>query len=181
MKKYKCGLYVGRFQPLHLGHYNVISQMFEECETVIVAVGSAQECGTERNPFSYGLRASLISRTFMAYYNRLIVIPVDDREHPSNDPSWGDYLFDIVKKYTGLTPDVIYEGEEAERSTWYDNHDIHVETISRTIVKISGTEVRQSLLTGCEEAFCIKTPYAVSFEYEKLREELLKCYNSQKM
>ena len=178
--KHKCGLYVGRFQPLHMGHYKVIRQMLKECETVIVAVGSAQECGTVRNPFSYGLRAALISRTFPHNYDRLIVIPVDDRTHPSNDPSWGDYLFDIVKKYTGLTPDAVYEGEEVERSTWYDNHNIHVEVISREICKVSGTEVRRYLRNGDEDNFLLKTPYIISYEYKKLREELLKCYNSQK-
>ena len=47
MMKHKCGLYIGRFQPLHIGHTSIISKMLDECEQVIVAVGSAQESGTE--------------------------------------------------------------------------------------------------------------------------------------
>jgi nicotinamide mononucleotide adenylyltransferase len=31
-KKYKCGLYIGRFQPIHIGHEAIIRQMFDECE-----------------------------------------------------------------------------------------------------------------------------------------------------
>lgn len=175
MKKYKCGLYIGRFQPLHMGHYDVIDRMIDECDTVIIAVGSAQEYGTERNPFSYGLRASLIFKSFSWAYPGIIIIPVPDREHPANDPSWGDYLLNTVKTYTGLTPDVIYEGKEDERTHWYDNHNISIVSIARSIMPISATEVRRALLDGDKYKFCMKTPISVSIRYEKLREEILKC------
>lgn len=180
-KKYKCGLYIGRFQPIHWGHYSIIESMIMECETVIVAVGSAQECGTERNPFSYGLRASMISKVFSWANQTLVVIPVVDREHPSNDPSWGDYLLETVKTFTGLTPDVIYEGEETERSNWYDNYDIPVVRISRSLLKTSGSEVRQLLLEDKRREFEYKVPLALRYNkmYDKLRKELLQCYNLQ--
>lgn len=177
MKKYKCGLYVGRFQPLHMGHYDIINTMIHSCETVIIAVGSAQEYGTKRNPFSYGLRASLIFKSFGWAFPHVMVVPVPDREHPSNDPSWGDYLLNTVKTYTGLTPDVIYEGIEAERSTWYNNYDIPIERFHREYIKISSTEIREALFRGDYDAVTTKTPFAVSSNYEKLREEILKCYS----
>lgn len=176
MKKYKCGLYVGRFQPLHIGHYDIIDRMINECDTVIIAVGSAQEYSTKRNPFSYGLRASLIFKSFSWACPNIIIIPVPDREHPANDASWGDYLLNTVKTYTGLTPDVIYEGTETERTHWYDNYNIPIVNIQRSILPISATELRQALLNGEEDEFRSKTPYIVGASYNKLREEILKCY-----
>ena len=74
MKKYKCGLYVGRFQPLHVGHTSIISKMFDECEVVIVAVGSAQESGTVRNPFDFATRSRWIAETFSGRKNHILHI-----------------------------------------------------------------------------------------------------------
>ncbi len=179
-KKYKCGLYVGRFQPLHFGHYNIIDIMLRNCETVIIAIGSAQEWGTERNPFSYARRASLIFKSLSWAHKQLLIVPVPDREHPSNDPSWGDYLLNTVKTYTGLTPDVIYEGEEIERSNWYDNHDIPVVKVSRSIIRTSSTDIRRALRDDDVEYVLEYAPTGVYLQYEELRKELLKCYNSPK-
>ena len=77
--KFKCGLYVGRFQPLHIGHTSIIDRMLEECEEVIVAVGSAQESGTERNPLSYPFRQLIITETYYEYLGRLYIVPISDR------------------------------------------------------------------------------------------------------
>ncbi|MCJ7698989.1 adenylyltransferase/cytidyltransferase family protein, partial [Candidatus Bathyarchaeota archaeon] len=36
------GLYVGRFQPFHLGHLCAVKKILGEVDEVIVAIGSAQ-------------------------------------------------------------------------------------------------------------------------------------------
>ena len=36
MKKYKLGMYLGRFQPFHNGHKAIVDKMLEECEEVVV-------------------------------------------------------------------------------------------------------------------------------------------------
>lgn len=179
MEKYKCGLYIGRFQPLHNGHVSIIRQMAKECETIIIAIGSATECGTKRNPFSYALRAGMVHELFVQSgpsYENFYVIPIADREHPSNDPSWGNYFIDRVKVYTGLLPDVIYEGVEDDRKNWYDNVAIPVKRVCRSKVPISGTKVREYLLNDDRTSFNLVTPFTTHVIYEKLREELLRCY-----
>lgn len=178
-KRYKCGLYVGRFQPLHDGHAYVIEKMFQDCETVIIAVGSAQEYGTQRNPFSYCLRATLIYKAFTFFYPNLLVMPVLDRAQPSNDPSWGDYLLRAVKTFAGLTPDVIYEGEEIERNNWYNNSGIPVVRVSRSVVPISATKIREAII-NCDDKWLLdNVPWTVYNVRNNLRKELLKCYNLQ--
>ena len=146
-KKYKCGLYIGRFQPIHIGHESIIRKMFDECEKVIIAVGSAQESGTERNPFTFEQRADLIINVFYQQIiaGRMSVIPINDRENPSNDASWGDYVFRNVYNIIGVIPDVVYEGEEEERNTWYDNWNVAIERISRLDIPVSATQLREAL------------------------------------
>ena len=38
----ETGLYVGRFQPFHLGHLEAIKHILKKVDTVIIAIGSAQ-------------------------------------------------------------------------------------------------------------------------------------------
>lgn len=147
MKKYKCGLYVGRFQPIHIGHEAVIRKMFEECDQVIIAIGSSQESGTKKNPFTFEQRADLIMNVFYCecLHCRMSIVPLRDRYRPANDASWGDYVFETVWNITHIVPDVVYEGEEEERSTWYDNQNVDVIRVSRSEVPVSATEFREEL------------------------------------
>ena len=175
MKKYKCGLYIGRFQPLHVGHTYIISQMFDECEDVIIAIGSAQESGTKRNPFGFAFREDMIQDTYEFYGKRLKIVPLKDRENPSDDASWGDYVFNRVYQWCGLTPDVIYEGEEAERTHWYDNLDVEVVRMRRSILPISGTALRDAIKRNDKDFAFQYIPYAIREHYGKMRKEIRKC------
>ena len=175
MKKYKCGLYVGRFQPIHIGHESIIRKMLDECDTVIIAIGSAQESGTERNPFTFEQRADLIINVFYQYIisGRMSVIPLRDRVNPSNDASWGDYVFRNVWDITHRVPDVVYEGEENERSAWYDNLDIEVVKVPRNKIRASATELREALADDSDQlsfrAYAM-LPMAITYRITDMRE-----------
>ncbi len=53
-------LYIGRFQPYHLGHHAVLEKIAEEVEEIIIVIGSAQESHTPENPFTGGERMEMI-------------------------------------------------------------------------------------------------------------------------
>jgi len=59
-------LFVGRFQPFHLGHLKVIKEILRENEKVIIAIGSSQENGTEDNPFSFKERENMIREVLVS-------------------------------------------------------------------------------------------------------------------
>ena len=82
------GVFIGRFQPLHIGHEHVIRQALEQVKRVIVLVGSANVARDPRNPFTYAERAAMLRSAF-AYEmagGRLIVEPLDD--HIYSDTAW---------------------------------------------------------------------------------------------
>jgi len=54
------GLYVGRFQPFHLGHLEAVKLILGRVEDVIILVGSAQHSHTLENPFTAGERITMI-------------------------------------------------------------------------------------------------------------------------
>jgi nicotinamide-nucleotide adenylyltransferase len=53
------GLYVGRFQPFHLGHLEAIKYILGKVDRVIIAIGSAQCSHTLENPFTAGERVAM--------------------------------------------------------------------------------------------------------------------------
>lgn len=48
--EHKIGLLCGRFQPVHRGHIELIREALKHCDHLIIAIGSAQESGTKKEP-----------------------------------------------------------------------------------------------------------------------------------
>ena len=63
MRDFHYGIYIGRFQPLHIGHEQVIRNALERVETLIIIVGSSDMARTPVNPFLYDERAAMIRPT----------------------------------------------------------------------------------------------------------------------
>ena len=61
-KAFKLGIIVGRFQTFHVGHECVVNKAVQLCERVGIFVGSSQEEGTLKNPFSYEMRKNILRK-----------------------------------------------------------------------------------------------------------------------
>lgn len=62
-KEFDYIVYIGRFQPLHIGHMAVIKQASELANKVICLIGSAYSPRDIRNPFSAGQRQEILLRS----------------------------------------------------------------------------------------------------------------------
>ncbi len=74
-------LYVGRFQPFHLGHLYAIKEALKEVEEIIIVIGSAQYSHNANNPFTAGERLVMIRRALQEAgvdASRVWVVPVPD-------------------------------------------------------------------------------------------------------
>jgi nicotinamide-nucleotide adenylyltransferase len=75
------GLYVGRFQPFHLGHLEAIRYVLKEVDEAVVAIGSAQYSHNANNPFTAGERLVMIRKALeeaSVDYSQVWVVPVPD-------------------------------------------------------------------------------------------------------
>jgi nicotinamide-nucleotide adenylyltransferase len=75
------GLYVGRFQPFHLGHLSAIKEVLKEVEELVIVIGSAQYSHNSSNPFTAGERLVMIRRALKEAEidsSRLWIVPVPD-------------------------------------------------------------------------------------------------------
>lgn len=62
--KSKKALFIGRFQPFHMGHLHVLRHILRDYTHVVIAVGSTQEDYTEKNPLTEKERVVMIERLF---------------------------------------------------------------------------------------------------------------------
>ncbi len=77
-------LYVGRFQPFHLGHFTIIKELSHRCDELIVVIGSSQYSHTRENPFTAGERYEMVTRALAAEkIHNVSVIPVEDLHRPA--------------------------------------------------------------------------------------------------
>ena len=141
----KRGLFVGRFQPPHLGHIHAIKIALKECDELIIVIGSAQYSHTLENPFTAGERIEMLRRALMDEgidLSKIFLIPVPDvGEHSiwvskikSFCPS-----FQIVYTNNPLVRRLFQEeGFEVKRIELYQrNHEM-------------GTKIRARMLRGEE-------------------------------
>ena len=80
-KKAYRALFVGRFQPFHLGHLHAVKHILKKANELIILVGSAQYSHTLENPFTAGERVTVVRLALneakidpASYY----IIPVPD-------------------------------------------------------------------------------------------------------
>lgn len=88
MTRFDFGVFVGRFQPLHIGHEHVVREALTQVKQLIVLVGSANIARDPRNPFTFEERKAMFRASF-AYEmaeGRLLVEPLDD--HLYSDTAW---------------------------------------------------------------------------------------------
>lgn len=170
--KYKVGLLVGRFQPFHRGHESIVFKMLEECERIIIAIGSAQESGTKVNPFRYEYRRLMIQKVFPEYFDRITILGVTDRVNPSDDESWGEYLLNTIYQNTGIKPEAVYQGIENKHDHWFDSSDIYIVNINREVIKVSATDIRKTIIEDNFEDFKALMPEILYSEFKNLRKIL---------
>lgn len=80
-------MFLGRFQPYHNGHHAIIQQIFQskEIDELIIAIGSAQESHTLKDPFTAGERIMMITKALEDLKPPITtyVLPIEDIERNS--------------------------------------------------------------------------------------------------
>lgn len=173
MKQYDYGLILGRFQPLHIGHLELIKTALDVCDHLIIMVGSAQESGTERNPLGYIDRCDMIHTALGEDAIKVSFIPLFDREKYSDDSSFGEYIIQVLEYNDAPIPEVIFEGSEDVRKSWYETlSGISVIQLKREIIPISASEFRLALITDNKEVIDRFGVPGIEEFYRKTKERL---------
>ena len=116
-KQFDAIVFNGRFQPLHLGHIDVIRRAGELAEKVFVIVGSSHQPRSFKNPFTFRERKQLILKSCSGLVESLRVIPNYDTLN--NDDTWADNVYRLVSEETEYNDKIAIIGHKKDDSSFY--------------------------------------------------------------
>ena len=176
MKPYDVGLICGRFQTFHIGHESLVETGIKLCDRVLILIGSAQECGTERNPFNINTRTKMLRCIYGDNANILIYGVSDLTNENDIRPEWGRYLLDNVDRYIYKAPELMIYGNDESRSKWFDPEDIRDTSefiVNRGRIPISATMVREAMVFDKRKEWMSMVNPKLHKMYSELRDELM--------
>ncbi len=134
------GFYIGRFQPYHNGHHNVVETIAEEVDELVLGIGSAGDSHSRHDPFTAGERIMMITKSLVDLDLVTYVVPIEDLDRNS---VWVSHVqsmspdFDVAYSNNPLVIRLFEEaGVEVRQSPMF-NRDV-----------LEGTEVRDRMVDG---------------------------------
>ncbi|MFQ7518292.1 MAG: adenylyltransferase/cytidyltransferase family protein [Clostridium sp.] len=176
MKPYDVGLICGRFQTFHKGHEKLVDTGLMLCDRLLILIGSAQECGTERNPLNINTRTKMLKEIYGDNPNIMIYGLADMTDEDDIRPEWGRYLLDNVDRYIYKNPEVMIYGNDESRSQWFDKKDLVNTTeliINRAELSISATMLRQLMVADNRKEWMKWVNPKLHKMYDELRRKLM--------
>lgn len=158
------GLYIGRFQPYHLGHQAVLHKIALEVEEIVIVIGSAQESHTPDNPFTAGERVAMICGALGDLRSRCYVIPLQDIKR---NAVWVSHVLAMVPPFQAV----------------YSNNHLVAQLFAEAGIEVrkphmylrevfSGTAIRRLMLEGGDWRGLVPEPVARAVEAAKGVERL---------
>ncbi|MDT0499782.1 MULTISPECIES: bifunctional nicotinamide-nucleotide adenylyltransferase/Nudix hydroxylase [unclassified Halomonas] len=153
---FDCLVFIGRFQPPHLGHLAVIHEALKRARQVIVMVGSAWQARSLRNPWRFDERSAMLRSAFDAEENeRLAVVPLLDALY-NNDVWVRDVqrkVRDIASPQGARLPRIGLIGASRGQSSYYLALFPQWESVSVPLVEgISASQIRERLFHSSPSA-----------------------------
>jgi len=116
-KPYGTIMLIGRFQPLHNAHLEIIKRCTALTDQLVIVAGSAKQPRTYKNPFTFDERRQMILAATAGLSMRVYVEPNIDTIY--NDQAWAVRIQGIQSKYRILgTKDAII-GHKKDDSSFY--------------------------------------------------------------
>lgn len=154
--------FLGRFQPMHMGHYRVIKSRKGMHDELLVVVGSAGSEREQENPLSFEEREEIIQGCFPD----LEIIPMEDNERTEEgNRRWAQKLeeetgADLIVTNNQLVRNLVEEHTAMEA----EQQEMHEPGV------YSGTEVRRRIRSGEEWRYLV--PGCAREKVDGLQEEI---------
>lgn len=142
-------VFIGRFQPFHIGHKAVIDEALKQAKQVIILIGSANLARSTRNSFTAQERETMILGAFTdAEQDRIHCVGLDDALY--NDQKWLMYVQQSVNSVTqSADAKVGLIGHSKDSSSYYLSLFPNWQSVSvPNFEGLSATPIRESYLLG---------------------------------
>lgn len=150
----KRGLFIGRFQPFHNGHFEAIKKLLSKYEEVIVVIGSSEDSYTKENPFTCGERIQMIRDSFSKNeLPKLVIVPVPD---VNDNRIWVDHLLMHIPEVNN-----VYSNNSLVKML-FSQHGILVKSIPFYEKEKHGGEIIRNLMAENDNSWENKVPKKVA-------------------
>ena len=116
-KKYDTLVLIGRFQPIHNAHLEIIKRATALCDQLVIVTGSAAQPRTYKNPFTSAERAQMI-KSAAGGLSMLINIEAN-QDTIYNDQAWAVRVQSLVSKHIKPGDKVGIIGHKKDDSSFY--------------------------------------------------------------
>lgn len=156
--KYNLVVFIGRLQPVHIGHIDVINTALRYADDVLVLIGSAGQPRTSKNPWTYQERATMVAESTTG--GNIHTMPLSDS--PYNDQQWALSVQTQVEalctsKKLGPDAKIALIGHTKDESSYYlkmfpqwdlIEHDLNEVVNATDIRKLIFEEVSDKYIAG---------------------------------
>ncbi|WP_321957086.1 bifunctional nicotinamide-nucleotide adenylyltransferase/Nudix hydroxylase [Burkholderia cenocepacia] len=154
-RRFDALVFIGRFQPPHRGHLNVLKSALSRAERVCVLIGSTDKPRTIKDPFSFDERRQMLASLLDASErDRVTIAPLQDSTY--NDGDWVRWvqdavavaLGDVAQRKVGLI------GHEKDATSYYLRMFPQWELVDVDATEdISATEIRDQYFAERTNSF----------------------------
>lgn len=155
-------LIVGRFQPPHKGHIELVRQILEEVDELVVGIGSAQESHTLDNPFTAGERLLMLTKALAEEGFNLARIHLISIPDVNNNAIWVSHVVSLSPPFH-----VVFSGNPLVRRLFKE---AGFETRKPPMIRRReywGTGIRERMIKG--KNWRVLVPKAVAGVIEEIK------------
>lgn len=117
-KDFDYCIFIGRFQPFHLAHFELLKEALEVAKRVIVVLGSHNKAPDIKNPWTAPQREEMIRGNLSAVENARVKF-VYMRDYLYNDNHWITDLQQKVSEATEGSESIALIGHAHDHSSYY--------------------------------------------------------------
>ncbi len=134
------GAIIGRFQPFHRGHAQLILEMLKKHHWIKIGIGSSQYHHTATNPFTYEHRREMITIFLQSHQipsTNYQIYPIPDLH---DYIKWGDSVLNILGKF-----DLFYSNSSWTRQIMNERGKLCAPVLKFDFTRYNGSKIREKI------------------------------------
>jgi len=178
---HEFGVVIGRFQPFHNAHYELVKFALKQAQKLIIVLGSDNQARTIKNPWTSDERSKMIRNCLTAGENERVEF-LYARDYLYNNLLWVAAVQKDIDEITGGSCDVKLIGHKKDASSFYlklfpqwgehiesgINFDIDASKIRECIFRKDTLTIKAMLPPAVYE---FMESYMATSEYQRLYDE----------
>lgn len=175
----KYGVFLARMQPVHNAHLFMVNKALEECDKVLIVLGSENKVDMLRNPYDITLREQMLRECFSDEQNeKITIVTLPDWSMESDTDSaeiWGRYFYyNVVSRIAQKRFSLYYSDDVAILDSWFNGTEVRQYITYRNFERsdlfngLSATKIRQAFIDGNRNYIKEFCPNSVTSRFDYL-------------